>query len=212
VESVLDPASLIALGRALPTGHAFVAPPALAHLSLCEAEAARLAQGDALGAWAAAAEACASIGQPYLEGYAHWRHAEALLTRRQAKAAAIALNRAHSLAELIGAAPLRHEIEQLARRGRIELPADASRGAPDQAPATSGRARGTGLTPRQLEVLALVAAGLTNREIAQRLFITEKTADAHVSSILAGLGVRSRVEAATKAHRLGLVEADDVPA
>ena len=54
-------------------------------------------------------------------------------------------------------------------------------------------------------MLALIAAGMTNREIAQRLFITEKTAGAHVSSILAALGVRTRVEAATTAHRLGLV-------
>ena len=45
----------------------------------------------------------------------------------------------------------------------------------------------------------------TNREIAQRLFITEKTAGSHVSGILAALGVRSRVEAATTAHLLGLV-------
>jgi DNA-binding NarL/FixJ family response regulator len=61
-------------------------------------------------------------------------------------------------------------------------------------------------------VLALIAAGLTNREIAQRLFITEKTAGAHVSSILAGLHVRSRVEAATAAHRLGLIGTDDAAA
>ena len=45
---------------------------------------------------------------------------------------------------------------------------------------------------------------MTNREIARQLFITEKTAGAHVSGILATLGVRSRVEAATTAHRLGL--------
>ena len=62
-----------------------------------------------------------------------------------------------------------------------------------------------GLTPRQREVLALVAAGRTNREIAEALFVTEKTAGAHVSGILAKLHVRSRVEAATAAHRLGLV-------
>jgi DNA-binding NarL/FixJ family response regulator len=64
---------------------------------------------------------------------------------------------------------------------------------------------GLGLTARQRDVLALVAAGRTNREIAAALFITEKTAGAHASGILAGLGVRSRVEAATAAHRLGLV-------
>ena len=62
-----------------------------------------------------------------------------------------------------------------------------------------------GLTKRERAVLALVAEGHTNREIGATLFISEKTARVHVSRILAKLGVRSRVEAATTAHRLGLV-------
>jgi DNA-binding NarL/FixJ family response regulator len=53
-------------------------------------------------------------------------------------------------------------------------------------------------------VLALVAAGRSNRQIAQALFISPRTASVHVSNILAKLGVASRVEAATNAHRLGL--------
>ncbi|MGZ6671113.1 MAG: helix-turn-helix domain-containing protein [Solirubrobacteraceae bacterium] len=61
-----------------------------------------------------------------------------------------------------------------------------------------------GLTERELTVLSLVAEGHTNREIGESLFISEKTASVHVSRILAKLGVRSRVEAATSAHRLGL--------
>jgi DNA-binding CsgD family transcriptional regulator len=61
-----------------------------------------------------------------------------------------------------------------------------------------------GLTPREAEVLALVAAGRSNRQIAQALFISPKTASVHVSNILAKLGVAGRVEAATIAHRLGL--------
>ena len=55
-------------------------------------------------------------------------------------------------------------------------------------------------------MLALIAIGRTNREIAQTLFISPKTATVHVSNILGKLGVRSRVEAATMAHRLGVVE------
>jgi DNA-binding NarL/FixJ family response regulator len=62
---------------------------------------------------------------------------------------------------------------------------------------------GAGHIRRELALLALVADGRTNREIAKTLFITERTAGAYVSSILARLGVRSRVEAAT-AHRLGI--------
>jgi DNA-binding NarL/FixJ family response regulator len=53
-------------------------------------------------------------------------------------------------------------------------------------------------------VLALVAAGQTNRQIAETLYITEKTASLHVSHILAKVGVAGRVEAAAVAHRLGL--------
>jgi len=55
-------------------------------------------------------------------------------------------------------------------------------------------------------VLALVAAGRTNRQVAEALFISEKTASIHVSHILAKLGVGGRVEAAAVAHRLGLAE------
>jgi DNA-binding CsgD family transcriptional regulator len=61
-----------------------------------------------------------------------------------------------------------------------------------------------GLTEREAEVLALLAAGRTNRQIGQELFITPKTASVHVSRILAKLGVAGRGEAAAIAHRLGL--------
>jgi DNA-binding NarL/FixJ family response regulator len=65
-----------------------------------------------------------------------------------------------------------------------------------------------GLTPREAEVLALLADGRTNREIGEELFISQKTASVHVSRILGKLEVRSRVEAATTAHRLGLGSAE----
>jgi DNA-binding CsgD family transcriptional regulator len=63
------------------------------------------------------------------------------------------------------------------------------------------------LTPREREVLAMVAAGLTNREIGEALFISESTAGVHVSHLMAKLGVGSRTEAAAWAYRAGLVEA-----
>ncbi|WP_143712860.1 helix-turn-helix domain-containing protein, partial [Streptomyces hygroscopicus] len=63
-----------------------------------------------------------------------------------------------------------------------------------------------GLTPRERDVLRLVAAGRSNRQIAEQLFISPKTASVHVSNILAKLGVSGRGEAAAVAHRLRLVD------
>ena len=62
------------------------------------------------------------------------------------------------------------------------------------------------LTGREREVLALVAEGLTNREIGKRLFISEKTASVHLSNLMSKLNVSSRTEAVTVAHRRGLLE------
>ena len=64
-----------------------------------------------------------------------------------------------------------------------------------------------GLTERELEVLRLVAAGRSNREIAAELFISPKTASVHVSNILGKLGVASRGEAAARAHTFRLFDA-----
>jgi DNA-binding CsgD family transcriptional regulator/tetratricopeptide (TPR) repeat protein len=63
-----------------------------------------------------------------------------------------------------------------------------------------------GLTRRELEILRLVAVGRTNREIAHQLFLSRRTVDMHVRNMLAKLGCRSRTEATTKAHELGLLE------
>jgi DNA-binding NarL/FixJ family response regulator len=61
-----------------------------------------------------------------------------------------------------------------------------------------------GLTPRERQVLALIAEGATNRQIGASLYMAEKTASVHVSRILAKLGVHSRTQAAAVAHRLHL--------
>ena len=80
--------------------------------------------------------------------------------------------------------------------------------------ATMSRARLAGaaatvdavLTGREQEVLALVAEGMTNREIGKRLFISEKTASVHLSNLMAKLNVSSRTEAVTVAQRRGLLD------
>ena len=162
----------------------------------CRAEATRLAQPDP-EAFAAAAAAWDRARRPYPAAYCRFREAEALLEQRRRRAAAKALAAARAAADRLGAAPLLAELDLLAQRGRIDR-VPAAEVAAEPGPA--------GLTSRELEVLALVARGLTNRDVGRALFVTEKTASAHVSSILSKLSVRSRVEAAAAAHRLGIVE------
>ena len=80
-----------------------------------------------------------------------------------------------------------------------------ARGVP-RGPRQATRENPANLTARELEVLALVAQGLRNAEIAERLFVSEKTVDHHVSAILRKLNVRTRAEAGAEAVQLGLVD------
>ena len=75
----------------------------------------------------------------------------------------------------------------------------------DDGGAPGGRLAGPLLTPRELAVLALLAAGHTNREIAEALYISASTAGVHVSNMLRKLGAKRRVDAAGIAHRTGLL-------
>ncbi|MFD8557619.1 response regulator [Streptosporangium canum] len=67
------------------------------------------------------------------------------------------------------------------------------------------------LTPRERDVLALVGAGLSNGQIARRLYLVEGTVKAHVSAILTRLGARNRVQAAILAHEAGLLDSVEPP-
>lgn len=120
------------------------------------------------------------------------------------------------LAQVLQAAGRRHDVEAVLRDAETQARTLGARPLLDEIdslrpPAATGRADatlGTGappLTPREREVLALVAEGRTNGEVAKALFISTKTASVHVSNILAKLGVASRTEAAAVAHRHGLV-------
>jgi DNA-binding NarL/FixJ family response regulator len=93
-----------------------------------------------------------------------------------------------------------------AYRGEMPLGAAVSRQLA-RAFSAPGRAAADTLTPREHEILVLLAAGLSNREIASRLAISERTARTHVSSILDKLGLRSRTQAALYAVQQGLAPA-----
>ena len=179
--------------------------------------------------WLAVATAWDELSEPYPQAIALLRAAEAALAQHGDRAAAErTLRRAAGIAARLRAAPLLADITLLARRARISLdgdgpaPADpagaAATPAAASAASTAASAASTavaaagrlGLTPREFEVLRLVAAGRSNGAIAAELFISAKTVSVHVSNILAKLGTASRGEAAALAHRLRLF--DDFPA
>jgi DNA-binding CsgD family transcriptional regulator/tetratricopeptide (TPR) repeat protein len=176
-------------------------PEPVAFEAVCVAELSRAQAAPDPEAWNAAAEHFAALGLPFELGYTRWRQGEALIAGGGDRTAAqAALREAAEVAATLRAPLLLAEVEGLARRARVELRGQDAVADDDDDPEVDR----LGLTARELTVLSLVAEGHTNREIGASLFISEKTASVHVSRILAKLGVRSRVEAATTAHRLGL--------
>jgi len=173
-----------------------------AQLATGEAEYARATGGEPGPLWAAAAERWDELLRPYPASYARWREAEALMEAADREGATRAATGSLESARKLGSAWLVDEIESLAARARLQLGDQAP-----PVPATPAEEPEDpfGLTARERDVLALVAAGATNREIGERLHMAEKTASVHVSRILAKLNVRSRTEAAAVAHRQGLV-------
>jgi DNA-binding CsgD family transcriptional regulator len=185
-------------------------PETAAIAATCEAELSRLAGHSSPQLWAAAALRWEELGRPYPAAYAGWRQAEAYLEAGDARdQAGQALRRAHEIATQLGANPLRHELALLARRARLDLQEPSARTQHVEAEPTP--AAQLGLTAREVEVLEQIAAGRSNRQIAKALFISEKTVSVHVSRILRKLRVKSRVEAAGIAYRLGLDDPDPEP-
>ena len=168
-----------------------------AHLAHAAAAVTRLHDPDP-DAWAEAARHWAHLADPYWLASARVREAEAAAAAGATARAAETLREAHQLAARLAAETLMTDIEAVSRRTRlsVEPPVVAvlEKAAIDQ----------LGLTPREAEVLSLVAAGQTNRQIGEALFVSEKTASVHVSNILRKLGVSSRVDAAAVAQRLGV--------
>jgi DNA-binding CsgD family transcriptional regulator len=170
-----------------------------AYAATAIAELGRAKGDDFADAAAAAAEAWEELEWPYPRAIALWRQAEAEVAAGERDAAVDSAAKALALARQLGSAWLAEEISGLAARARLRLQdvADSDEEAEaDEDP--------FGLTPRERQVLALVASGATNREIATQLYMAEKTASVHVSRILTKLDVRSRTEAAAVATRHGL--------
>ena len=183
--------------RPVDGGAGLRAPQAMACIAMCIAEESRLSRSDP-SLWASAVSLWGKAHEPYFTAYCQWRQAEALLESRTGRQEATAcLQDAFATAVRIGAAPLRTQIEQLAQRARITLAVSLA--------ATVSSADSLGLTPRELEILGQLADGMTDREIAEALFISKKTASVHVSNVLHKLDVTNRVEAGRvgQAHGLG---------
>ena len=190
-------------------------------LALARGELARAGGTPDATAWRDAVDAFDAVPDPLAAAYARLRAAEAELQAHGLRGqVAELLAEAGAVADRTGARPLATAVATLASRARIAMPqwpmavgttvANAEPEAPASPPATDPRAAAMalGLSTREVEVLELVTEGLTNGEIAERLFITRKTAAVHVTHILDKLGVANRVGAAMIGARVGLGGSD----
>jgi DNA-binding CsgD family transcriptional regulator len=142
------------------------------------------------GDWAAAARRWEEVGNPYYQA----------LELTESPDVAVASRGLRLLDRLGAVAAARLVRRRLRERGVRRLP---------RGPRATTRANPGRLTDRQLEVLALLAEGLTNAEIAARLYLSQRTVDNHVAALLARLGVGSRHDALVVAASLGLLPRSD---
>jgi DNA-binding CsgD family transcriptional regulator/tetratricopeptide (TPR) repeat protein len=160
----------------------------------CDAERSRLHGRPDPELWARASDAWSALSMPYRAAYCRFRWAEnALAAGIDRTDVEPRLRDLLDLLNQLGARPLGEQVRALARRARIDVG--------DRYPTNS-----YGLTEREREVLTQVARGRTNRQIAEELFISEKTASVHVSNILRKLAASTRGEAAATAIKEDLVD------
>ncbi|MGW1164999.1 helix-turn-helix transcriptional regulator [Streptomyces sp. NPDC002550] len=192
--------------RGLATG----APLWQAYDQWTRAELRRAEGVDTSDDWAQVVTAFECLDRPYELARVRHRLAGALLADGgddERDRAVELLRLAAAVADHLDARSLAGTVARLAQRARLTLTR-----APRQALASADPAAALGLTSRERDVLRLVSAGRTNRQIAEELFISPKTASVHVSNILGKLGVSGRGEAAATAHRLGLFPAETLTA
>ncbi|KOG34688.1 helix-turn-helix transcriptional regulator [Streptomyces resistomycificus] len=174
------------------------------------AELLRAEQAADPDTWTEVVTAFEALERPYDLARVRHRLAEELLLAGESAddrdRATELLRLAHAVASHLGARPLDDAVTHLAQRARLPLKRPA-----EHRPAPADPAGSLGLTGRERDVLRLVSAGRTNRQIAEALFISPKTASVHVSNILAKLDVSGRGEAAAVAHRLGLFPSESLP-
>lgn len=153
---------------------------------LCAAERKRVTRSDTIDDWQAVVADWTAMRRPYPAAYAGWRLAGVALRTGQLAISVEALQVAGETANALPSPPLVRRIDALANDPRLTA---------EQVP----------LTPRELQVLQLVSAGLTNREIANGLFISERTVAVHVYNLTHKLKAGNRTEAANIARQRGLV-------
>ncbi|GAB3160749.1 helix-turn-helix transcriptional regulator [Myceligenerans halotolerans] len=162
------------------------------HAAVGDGEAAPALWRETADAWQETVKAF-DFGYRYEVARSRYRWAEALLGAGEKESAATAAAEALAEATAMGAVPLAEAVRALGRRARLDLPGVR-------------RATASTLTDREEEVLTLVAQGLSNRQIGERLYISTKTVSVHVSNVMAKLGASGRAEAVSLAHRRGLLE------
>ena len=214
-------AALQALERLTAIRAQYGEPFALEHLdpvdrawrAWYDAESARLQDAaDTPDQWAAAARHAAAADLKHTAGEALLRLAESLgRAGRPRTRVANPLRRANRLATQLGAVALQRRVAGFARLARIELtdPATGPIGGQGSGDAQTAVAAQL-LTPRELEVVRHLAVGRSYAEIAEALFISQKTVGVHVSNVLRKTGTSNRVDAAVWARDHGLAE--DPPA